>query len=137
MEYPTCYDLHDIEMHYGYHPSDTGASGLEPSAAGGAESVHDEKKGNARIPKTLNSTKQDCDTLAYIVLYRKAHPFWRTKQEVFVNKNTNLLPDLEGDSGKQYSILTISFPVFIQHDEPAIMTPTYRFAGYYGIRAIR
>ncbi|EEH41876.2 hypothetical protein PAAG_03797 [Paracoccidioides lutzii Pb01] len=54
-------------------------------------------KGGASSPSahpcaTLSASAEEPETLAYIILFDREHPYWETKREVFCNENLHLLP---------------------------------------------
>ncbi|EER45682.1 conserved hypothetical protein [Histoplasma capsulatum H143] len=69
---------------------------------------------------TLNTTAKDPHTLAYIVLFREAHPFWETKREILCKSNLHLLPE---------SIAATLNP-------QGNTMPPLSFAGYYRICSV-
>ncbi|KAK2812733.1 hypothetical protein FQN50_001062 [Emmonsiellopsis sp. PD_5] len=95
-----------------------------------------EQTPTSRPRGTLNTTAADRDTLAYIVLFNKAHPYWESRSEVFCRTNIDLLP--AGPS-------TISYPLFVQQPSPPPRSYTrnpsknchHKFAGFHLIKSIR
>ncbi|EAS31208.3 uncharacterized protein CIMG_06687 [Coccidioides immitis RS] len=116
------YHVSDIEAHFGYHrEDDRGTNLLRKSGA-------------------LNAAKDDQDALAYIMVYKDAHPFWATKNEVLCKANLDLLPGattLAGNGDAENVTYTASFPVFVQDDVPGNPRANIRFCDYYGIVSIR
>ncbi|KAK2782690.1 hypothetical protein FQN52_000791 [Onygenales sp. PD_12] len=95
-----------------------------------------EQSAQSRSHGTLNTTAADQDTLAYIVLFYKAHPYWESRNEVFCRTNIDLL--LADTS-------TISYPLFVQQPSPSRTSYTripsnnchHKFAGFHLIKSIR
>ncbi|OJD25557.1 hypothetical protein ACJ73_03073 [Blastomyces percursus] len=114
---------------------------------------------------TLNTAANDPDTLAYIILFSDANPFWETKREILCKSNLHLLhvpaaaasamtsatattttyghindnDNSNNDNNPPFPAHPTSFPIFIDQTvlgRPHPSNPP-SFAGYYRIRAVR
>ncbi|WEW56001.1 hypothetical protein PRK78_001436 [Emydomyces testavorans] len=155
----TEFRLSDIEMYFGYRSTDVPAHPSRQTAKHSADAetnMAETSRANTdklRECRTLNTTRNDQDRLAYIMLLKDAHPFWNTKNEVLCKAGLDLLPDdLSTNSGESTGesedkgeskstgsrTNAISYPVFVQEqEEPEYGNARFKFAGYYSIQEIR
>ncbi|QSS64115.1 hypothetical protein I7I51_01178, partial [Histoplasma capsulatum] len=85
---------------------------------------------------TLNTAANDPHTLAYIVLFREAHPFWETKCEILCKSNLHLLPEPIAAT-LNVTATTASYPIFVPQSTPRQYHAPLSFAGYYRLCAVR
>ncbi|EEH07529.1 conserved hypothetical protein [Histoplasma capsulatum G186AR] len=86
---------------------------------------------------TLNTTANDPHTLAYIVLFREAHPFWETKREILCKSNLHLLPESFAATLNVTTTTIVSYPIFVPQSAPRQYHAPLSFAGYYRICSVR
>ncbi|EQL30642.1 hypothetical protein BDFG_06903 [Blastomyces dermatitidis ATCC 26199] len=114
---------------------------------------------------TLNTAANDLDTLAYIILFSDAHPFWETKREILCKSNLDLLRVPVAAASTMTNITTTttttttygnnndnntnnppspahptSYPIFIDQAVPGRRyqpSKPHSFVGYYRIRTVR
>lgn len=131
----------EIAEHFGY-PATATEKSTDPvaDAQGDVETTEGDKNPTTRQRGTLNTTYDDQDKLAYIVLFHHANPMWKTKSEIFCKTNLDLLPEPSTltSSENDKPAYEKSYPVFMQRKR--LNGDDLRgigFYGYYGIQTVR
>ncbi|KAI9707447.1 MAG: hypothetical protein M1836_000408 [Candelina mexicana] len=86
-------------------------------------------------PGTLNASETKPDTLAFILVFRKQHPNYHSRGEIFCKSNLHLLPNTESDSTAPNPD-KIVIPVFEQHDHQTVHSSSFKSLGWHHVMQI-